>query len=466
MTELGPRLVIAGTHSGVGKTTVATGLMAALRARGHRVGAAKVGPDYIDPTYHALATGKPSRNLDTWMCGREATAQIAQRAARGSDLLVVEGVMGLFDGGADPTEPGTGSTADVAKLLDAPVVLVIDASAMSGSVAAIAHGFATLDPAVDLVGVILNRVASDSHDELLREALAPIGIPVLGSVRRDDRMRWRDRHLGLVPVAEDPTRVAGALAVLAAVIDDRCDLDRIVHLAHGAPRHAVPGEDTPTPPAVRARIAVAAGPAFTFTYPDNLEALAEAGAELLPFDPLTDPTLPSHIDGLVLGGGFPEVFAVDLAENRSLLADLRTTVDGGTPTWAECGGLLMLSRSLDGHAMAGAIDADATMTERLTLGYRRAHITVPNPLAGPGVELRGHEYHYSQLTPAGGAIELTGRRGTHTAGFASPTLLASYLHLHVASHPGLAPAFVDVCARRAALGGAPGGGAAMARWRG
>ena len=211
VTALGPRLVVAGTHSGVGKTTVATGLVAALRAAGHRPAAAKVGPDFIDPGYHALASGRPPRNLDAWLCGEAAIRPLAARAGSGADLLVVEGVMGLFDGAADGR---ASSTADVARLLDAPVVLVVDAGAMAGSVAAVVHGFATLDPGVAVAGVILNRVGSDGHETLLREALAPLRLPVLGALRRYDRLTWRDRHLGLVPVAEHPDEVGRALACL------------------------------------------------------------------------------------------------------------------------------------------------------------------------------------------------------------------------------------------------------------
>ena len=278
--RLGPRLVVAGTHSGVGKTTVATGLLAALRRAGHRPAAAKVGPDFIDPGYHALACGRPPRNLDAWLCGEDAVAPLAGRAAAGADLLVVEGVMGLFDGSADGTPS---STADVARLLDAPVVLVVDAKAMSGSVAALVAGYAGFDPRVDVAGVVLNRVGSDGHETLLREALQPLGIPVLGALRTDDRLTWRDRHLGLVPVAEQPAAVAAALERLAAAVAERIDLDAVVRLAARAPGRTVAG--VPVPPRVvpqgrTVRVAVAAGAAFTFTYTDTLDALAAAGIEV------------------------------------------------------------------------------------------------------------------------------------------------------------------------------------------
>ncbi|MDP1804739.1 MAG: cobyrinate a,c-diamide synthase, partial [Acidimicrobiales bacterium] len=236
MVDLPPRLVVAGTSSGTGKTTVATGLLAALRRAGHRPAGAKVGPDFIDPGYHSLACGRPPRNLDPWMCGTSAIGPLAGRAAHDADLLVVEGVMGLFDGAADGT---ASSTADVALLLDAPVVLVVDASAVSRSVAAIVHGFATFDPAVPLAGVILNRVGSDAHEEQLRAALAALGVPALGALRRDDRFVWRDRHLGLVPVAEHADAVSAGLDVLADAVAAQVDLDAIVQIARGAPAASV-----------------------------------------------------------------------------------------------------------------------------------------------------------------------------------------------------------------------------------
>lgn len=442
MPVLPPRLVVAGTHSGVGKTTVATGLMAALSARGVRVAPAKVGPDYIDPGYHALATGRPGRNLDAWMCGPEVVPALAGRAGADADVLVVEGVMGLFDGAADGTPS---STADVAGMLGAPVVLVVDASSMSTSVAAVVHGYATLDPTLPLAGVILNRVGSAGHEALLREALDPLGVPVLGALRRDDALTWRDRHLGLVPVVERPAEVRASLDRLAALVADGCDLDALLRLAGTAPPTTVAAPPRPAPVGA-ARVAVAAGPAFSFGYPDNLEALAAAGAELVPFDPLHDPALPDGCHGLVAGGGFPEVYAEALAANRPLLDDLRRRVTDGLIVWAECGGLLWLARQLDGHAMAGVVATDATMTERLTLGYRTATTTTTSPLGPAGTTLRGHEFHYSTTEPAGEALELEGRFGRGPGGFATPRLLASYLHVHLGAAPDVAEALVRTAA--------------------
>lgn len=438
MPALPPRVVIAGTHSGVGKTSIATGLMAALVRRGLRVGTAKIGPDYIDPGFHAAATGRPARNLDAWLCGPERMAPLAGRAGDSCDILVIEGVMGLFDGAADGE---VASTADVARLIDAPIVLVVDASAMSGSAAALVHGFATFDRRVPVAGVILNRVASDAHEAMLRDALGPTGVPVLGVLRRDAALSWPDRHLGLVPPVERPSRVGETVDLLAAAVTSGCDLGHLLQVARSARRRSAASPDAAATGG-QARVALAAGPAFSFVYPDNLELLVQAGAELVPFDPLTAAALPDGVSGLYAGGGFPEVFAAALAGNEPLLADVRRRVSAGLVTWAECGGLLWLSRSLDGHPMAGVLAATATMSDRLTLGYRHALLTVASPFGEAGLGLRGHEFHYSVLSPPGDALELSGRFGAGRGGFASATLFASYLHVHLAGAPSLATAFV------------------------
>ena len=439
MPTLGPRIVISGTHSGVGKTTVATGLMAAFASRGSRVASAKVGPDFIDPGYHALATGSPGRSLDAWLSGEENLASLAAAGTEGTDLLIVEGVMGLFDGSAQPGCDG--STAAVARLLQAPVVLVVDASAMSGSVAAVVHGYRDLDRRVDVAGVILNRVGGVGHAALLREALEPLGIAVLGILRDDDALTWRERHLGLVPIAEHPDTVRAAVTRLGVAVEASCDLAGIEAIARAAPVRTV----SPVPqacPVSRVRLALAGGPAFSFTYPENLALLRQAGAEVVLFDPLEDPDLPESCDALYVGGGFPEVFAPALAENRALLASVARAVSGGLVTWAECGGFLWLCEALDGIPMAGVIPARGRMTENLTIGYRSARTRVASPFGPAGVVLRGHEFHRSVLEPAGSALELTGRFGEGKAGYSSPTLFASYLHQHIASTPALAESFV------------------------
>lgn len=441
---LGPRLVVAGVSSGVGKTTVATGLLAALTARGTKAAGAKVGPDFIDPGYHALACGGPPRNLDPWLCGAEAVAPLAARAAAGADVLIIEGVMGLFDGAADGTPS---STADVAVQLDAPVVLVVDSAAMSTSVAATVRGFRDHDPRVQVAGVVLNRVGSPVHEQILREAIEPLAMPVLGCLRRDDALRWRDRHLGLIPVAEQPDLVRASLARLAAAISEGFDLDAFEAVARSAPT-LHPGPVQLPPRIGSCRLAVAAGPAFSFSYRDNLEALEAAGAELIPFDPVTSPALPERIDGLVAGGGFPEVHGEALASNQPLLADVASRIADGLPTWAECGGMLWLANDLGGRSMVGAVPTSACLGDRLVLGYRHAESIAASPIGPVGTALRGHEFHYSTCTPGGDALRLTSRFATSLDGFATPTMLATYLHHHAGGDPALMTNFVRTCVAR------------------
>ncbi len=280
---------------------------------------------------------------------------------------------------------------------------------------------------------------------MLRQALAPLGLPVLGALRRDPAVTWRDRHLGLIPVVEQPGEIGVALGRLAAAVSSQLDLDGVVNLARSAPRRQTPALPTAAPGG-HCRIAVAAGPPFSFCYPDNLELLAEAGAELVPFDPLTEPGLPEAIGGLVAGGGFPEVFAGALAGNRPLLHDVRRRVAAGLVTWAECGGLLWLGQELDGHRLCGAIEARAEMTDRLTVGYRTATFRTDTPLGPAGTVVRGHEFHYSSMDPSGDAMDLDSRSGPSRSGWASPSLLASYLHLHLGGSPALASHLVGAAA--------------------
>jgi cobyrinic acid a,c-diamide synthase len=364
-------------------------------------------------------------------------------------VLVMEGVMGLFDGSA---QPGTdGSTAAVAKSLSAPVVLVVDASAMSGSVAAVVHGFATLDPEVGLAGVILNQVGSPGHADLLREALDPLGIPIWGVIQRDDGLAWRERHLGLVPVVEDPGSVRAALSRLAGVIAASCDLGGLAGVARSAPEVAV-GEPPGAREQVRARVALAAGPAFSFAYPENLELFEQAGAELVPFDPCTDHRLPEGVQALYAGGGFPEAYATTLGANTELMADVRARARAGLVVWAECGGLLWLSQSLDGVSMVGALPTRARMSDRLTIGYRRAQTRAASPLGPAGTYLKGHEFHRTVTEPDGEALDLSGRGGDSRSGFVSPTLFASYLHQHLSATPATAEAFIAAAGAATAKG--------------
>ncbi|MFF2326164.1 MULTISPECIES: cobyrinate a,c-diamide synthase [unclassified Streptomyces] len=448
-----PRLVIAAPSSGSGKTTVATGLMAAFARRGLAVSPHKVGPDYIDPGYHTLATGRPGRNLDAYLCGPELVAPLFAHGARGCDLAVVEGVMGLYDGASGHGE--LASTAQVAQLLRAPVVLVVDASSQSRSVAALVHGFASWDPRVRIGGVILNKVGSERHEALLREALDASGVPVLGVLRRAEQVAVPARHLGLVPVAERRGDAVAAVAAMADQVGAGCDLDAVLALARSAP--AVPGEAWDAAEAVgeapggsaprRPRIAVAAGAAFTFSYTEHTELLAAAGAEVVPFDPLRDEALPEGTRGLVIGGGFPEVYASELSANAALRGAVAELVASGAPVAAECAGLLYLARSLDGLPMCGVLDAEGRMTERLTLGYREAVAVSDSVLAAPGTRVRGHEFHRTVLEPGAGAEPAWGlhRPERRVEGFVRRGVHASYLHTHGASVPGTVRRFVERC---------------------
>ncbi|MFJ9248760.1 cobyrinate a,c-diamide synthase [Streptomyces sp. NPDC101776] len=470
-----PRLVIAAPSSGSGKTTVATGLMAAFAARGLTVSPHKVGPDYIDPGYHALATGRVGRNLDAYLCGPELVGPLFAHGARGSDLAVVEGVMGMFDGAAGEGE--LASTAHVAKLLRAPVVLVVDASSQSRSVAALVHGFASWDPEVRVGGVILNKVASDRHEALLREALDSAGVPVLGVLRRAPQVDTPSRHLGLVPVAERQSAAVEAVAAMAAQVDAGCDLEGLMALARSAgalscaawdaaevlvssppPPLPVPSLGAAPPDPHRPerprpqtpdglRIAVAGGPAFTFSYAEHTELLTAAGAEVVVFDPLRDEQLPDGTRGLVIGGGFPEVYAAELSANEPLRKAVGALAESGAPLAAECAGLLYLCRELDGRPMCGVLDATARMSERLTLGYRDAVALSDSVLAVAGTRMRGHEFHRTVVEPGSGAAPAWGVRAPErrVEGFVQQGVHASYLHTHWAAEPGVARRFVERC---------------------
>jgi cobyrinic acid a,c-diamide synthase len=440
-----PRIVVAGTSSGAGKTTVACGLIGALRARGLTVQGFKVGPDYIDPSHHALASGRPGRNLDAFLSGPELIAPLLRHGGAGADIAVIEGVMGLFDGASGRGE--LASTAHVAKLLDAPVLLVVDAAAMARSAAAIVHGFRTFDPGVDVAGVIFNKVGSDIHEQLLREALEGSGVPVLGALRRDERVVTPERHLGLVPVAEREPGARAALGALAAAMDRYADLEEVVRLARGAPATSGPAWSpaAPEPVGGRPRIAIARGAAFSFHYQENLELLEGAGAELAGFDPLTDEALPAGSGALVLAGGFPEVFGAQLAANAPLRTQVAAFAASGRPVLAECGGLLYLCTELDGHEMCGALPARASMGGRLTLGYREAVAVSATPWLAAGAAVRGHEFHYGGVEPvapgAPCAWQLSARTFERAEGLVSGGVQASFLHVHWAAYPELARSF-------------------------
>ncbi len=441
-----PRIVIAAPGSGHGKTTVATGLMAALRAEGLGVAPFKIGPDYIDPGYHTLATGRPGRNLDPHLCSPALMAPLLLHGAahpEPSDLAVIEGVMGLFDGqiGGD----GFASTAHVAGLIDAPIVLVLDVSQVSRTAAAIVHGLHTFDPQVRLSGVILNKSGSERHSGEIVRALEATGLPVLGVLPRDAGIEAPSRHLGLVPAAERDA-AAGSVALMAERIAAHVDLSAIVRIAHGAaPLDVAPWrpEDHVTPPSDdRPVVAVAAGRAFTFRYAETDELLRAAGCRPVPFDPTSDEALPPGTAGLYLGGGFPEVHAAPLTGNAVLRAEIAAAIADGLPTVAECAGLLYLCRTLDQEPMIGAVEAVAGMTPKLTLRYQAMVVDHDHLLAVAGTRVTGHEFHRTQVEPRSGGRSAWLVDG-HPVGFADDTLHASYLHVHWAGHPRLAQRFAD-----------------------
>ena len=439
------RLVIAAPASGSGKTTVATGLMAALRARGHQVAPFKVGPDYIDPGYHSLAAGRPGRNLDPNLVGEHRVAPLFRHGARGADIAVVEGVMGLFDG---RIETGFGSTAHVAGLLDAPVLLVVDARGQSSSIAALLHGFRSFRPGVRLAGVVLNQVGSDRHDEVLRAACAEVGLPVLGSVRRAGAVDVPSRHLGLVPAAERGGAAVDAVAAMADLVARSVDLAAVVELASTAPPLTGPvwAPEDQVPRGPETVVAVAGGPAFTFGYAEHVELLAAAGATVAVVDPVRDEKLPPETAGLVLPGGFPEQHAEALSANAPLREAVAAAVRAGVPVHAECGGLLYLASTLDGHPMCGVLPVTASMTPRLTLGYRDAVAVADSPLHPAGARVTGHEFHRTRTDPAHGADPAWAWRDAAGAavreGFSTGALHASYLHTHPAGHPDAVARFV------------------------
>jgi len=405
--------VIAGTHSGVGKTTVAAGLLLAFR-RTRRVQGFKAGPDFIDPSYHALATGRPSRNLDLWMCGREKVRDLFRRSQ--AEVNIIEGSMGLFDGALDEAT----STAELAKLLIAPVILVVDAQAMAQSAAALIHGFATYDSKVRVAGVVFNRVASTGHYEYLR-GLSPI--PSLGWVAHDLTLTIPERHLGLVPAAErkpDLTKLGEAVA-------RHLDLDRILRLT----KSRASTVDRKPRPKVRTRIGYAWDEAFSFYYEDNLDLLRQEGAELVPFSPLRR-EMP-EVDALYLGGGFPEVHR--LRPHRRL----REAVRAGMPIYAECGGLMYLVGQ-------GLLPGRIEMTDRLqNFGYAEAVALRDTVAVRRGQKVRGHEFHYSRWRC--GRMPAAYRLGSRRDGYARGNIHASYLHLHFAGAPGCAARFVENAVR-------------------
>ncbi|MEQ1795245.1 MAG: cobyrinate a,c-diamide synthase [Nitrospira sp.] len=453
-----PRLVIAGTSSGVGKTTVTLALLAALNVRGRQVQSFKAGPDFIDPGHHTAVTGRPSRNLDGWMLGADRNREIFLCAAADADISIIEGMMGLFDGSSPVSE--IGSTAELAKQLAAPVLLVIDGSAMARSAAAMVLGYASFDPALRVAGVLFNRVGSEGHYRLLKDAVeAATDLAVVGYLRPDAAVTVADRHLGLVTAMEQgPAELYDRLGTMAA---ETINLDLVEALAKSAgdlplvsaPSAVAKGRERPI------RIGVAYDPAFCFYYQDNLDLLEAEGAELVRFSPCRDCALPD-VEMLYLGGGYPELHADTLARNSPMRQAVRAFAERGGTIYAECGGMMYLTqaiRDFEGrsHDMVGLFAADAVMKKSgLTLGYRTAALSQTCILGDAGVIVRGHEFHYSRLVscaPLNYACSLTDARGDSKGqdGLVSGNVLALYTHLHFASQPTVAAALV-AAARRSA----------------
>ncbi|MCG9967320.1 cobyrinate a,c-diamide synthase [Pelotomaculum terephthalicicum JT] len=445
------RVVIAGVKSGSGKTTVAAGLMAALARRGLQVQGYKVGPDYIDPGYHTAVTGRPSRNLDSFLLPEATIRELYLRAAATANIGIIEGVMGLYDGRAGS---GAGSTAEVARMLKAPVLLVLDAGSLAQSAAAMVMGYAGYDSGVHIAGVILNRVAGERHKEILQKAIEEAtGIPVVGCLEREAGLALPSRHLGLTPAVE-MAELDKVLDRLAHIAGEALDLDRIMTLAGGAEKLGAPERPlfAPQPVTGRLPVAIAHDAAFNFYYRDALDYLESRGACLLPFSPLTDARLPAGAAGLIIGGGFPEMFLPELAANTTLHEDIRRKAAGGLPLYAECGGLMYLCRAIKDFddriwPMAGLVPAVCGMQKRLAgMGYREAATQGISILGPAGLLVKGHEFHYSGLEVAEGhpwAYRLT--ENNQLEGYASGSVLASYIHLHWAGNPGAANNFLARC---------------------
>ena len=448
-----PAVVIAAPASGSGKTTVATGLIGALRAAGRRVAPFKVGPDYIDPGYHALAAGRPGRNLDSVLVGDELIGPLYRHGSAGCDIAVIEGVMGMFDGRIDGamTGPAAGSTAQVAALLGAPVILVVDAKGQSHSMAALLHGFSTFDGATRIAGVILNRVGSPRHADVLRQACEHVGIPVLGALPRLDELAVPSRHLGLVTAVEHGHRARAAVDAMTSLVAAHVDLPGVVATAGGhvaaepwSPENAVGDRTTEG-----VTVALAAGKAFSFSYAEHPELLRAAGADVVEFDPLTG-QLPPDTAALVLPGGFPEEFSTELSANDAARQQIAALAAGGAPVHAECAGLTYLVDELEGYPMCGVLAGSARFTDRLTLAYRDAAATADSTLYATGERAVGHEFHRTTVAFADSYQPAWVYRG-HDAtavrdGAVHRGVHASYLHTHPAARPDAVTRFVAAAA--------------------
>ncbi len=458
-------LIIAGDRSGSGKTTVTLALLAALRTQNIPIQSFKVGPDYIDPMFHSRMTDRPCYNLDPVLTSETYVQQSFYTRTQQLDYALIEGVMGLFDGAAKPM--GFGSTAYIAKLLKIPVLLVVNCQSTSQSIAALIHGYRTFDRQVSIIGVVLNKVGSDRHLALLRDAIEPLEIPILGVMRREDQIELPDRHLGLVPTDELPqlNQIFEKLSGLGIQCFDWPQLlpllkvDRKPSLQASVSASAQTNLQSLTvaPVAQGVRIAVARDAAFSFYYADNLELLQSLGAELVFWSPMGDEELPENVQGLYFGGGFPEMFAPTLADNQEVQRSVRRAIAAGIPTYAECGGLMYLCSSIQDFAqqqypMVGIVPAQAMMGKQLTLGYRNALAQSVTPMLRKGDRLRGHEFHRSTLSVRSMSplysltrLEQLDSEPPILEGWNSRTFQASYLHLNWGATPELPARWLKAC---------------------
>ena len=445
-------LLVSGTASGVGKTTVALAIMAGLRRRGLAVQPFKCGPDFLDTGHHTRICGRAARNLDTWMLSVEANRSVLRNAARGADVVVAEGMMGLFDGKNGSTE--IGSSAEIAKLLRLPVVLVVDAAKSARSVAAVVLGFEMFDAELQLAGVILNRVAGERHYEMLREAIeASCKTKILGWLPLEPAIAIPERHLGLQGAVEQTSSAEAAVDVLASLAEKHLDLDGLLDLECGLESLGLGRSEIRSFGSNDAvRVGVPSDHAFSFYYEDNLDLLREQGAEIVRFSPLNDACLPLGLDALYLGGGYPELYAQQLSGNRRMLEEVRAFAASGKPVYAECGGMLYLSKSLrvddESYAMAGVLPLSMQMTGKLVqFGYVTVEFTENCLLGRKGTVVRGHSFHYSRIASRGELqtsyhVQYSMSGKEEMEGFRQGNVLASYIHLHFRANPAVAENFV------------------------
>jgi cobyrinic acid a,c-diamide synthase len=448
-----PRLVIAGASSGSGKTTVTVALCRAFRQRGLRVAMFKCGPDYLDPTYHARAAGEPSHNLDGWMMGRDAARETLVRGARGCDLALIEGMMGVFDGASPRSEEGT--TAQIAKWLEAPVVLVLDASGISRTFAALTAGLTRFDPELWIAGTLANKVGGRGHVELLQRVVEG-SVPLLGGLPKRVELAFPERHLGLV-TADERVLPDERLRAWGSLAEQWCRIDALLEVARSAPPLKFDRASVESVEGKRCRIAIAQDAAFHFYYLDNLRRLEAFGAELVPFSPLADVALPMQVGGIYIGGGYPEMYAESLAQNDAMRAAIRAFALGGGPIYAECGGLMYLTEGIQTvggrrHLMLGLIPGISIMSDKLeALGYVEIETTVRSILGPAGTHFRGHQFRHSRLdtqprVPVYRIRSATGAE-VESEGYGGGNVLASYVHAHWASNPLVPQRFVEACSR-------------------